>query len=43
MTLHPIPLNFLINEENFLFFFTSVGAGTLTHWVTPDLKKVLIE
>jgi hypothetical protein len=24
MTLHPIPLNFLIYEENFLFFFVSV-------------------
>jgi hypothetical protein len=24
MTLHPIPLNFLIYEENFLFFFISV-------------------
>jgi hypothetical protein len=23
MTLHPIPLNFLIYEENFLFFFIS--------------------
>ncbi len=26
MTLHPIPLNYLINEENFLFFFISVGV-----------------
>ncbi len=24
MTLHPIPLNFLINEENFIYFFISV-------------------
>jgi hypothetical protein len=24
MTLHPIPLNFLIYEENFIFFFISV-------------------
>jgi hypothetical protein len=24
MTLHPIPLNFLIYEENFVFFFISV-------------------
>jgi hypothetical protein len=24
MTLHPIPLNFLIYEENFIFFFNSV-------------------
>jgi hypothetical protein len=24
MTLHPIPLNFFIYEENFLFFFISV-------------------
>ncbi len=24
MTLHPIPLNFLIYEENFIFFFVSV-------------------
>jgi hypothetical protein len=33
MTLHPIPLNFLIYEENFLFFFISVvgfGRSTLT-------------
>jgi hypothetical protein len=30
MTLHPIPLNFLIYEENFLFFFISAdffGGG----------------
>jgi hypothetical protein len=25
MTLHPIPLNFLIYEENFLIFFISVN------------------
>jgi hypothetical protein len=24
MTFHPIPVNFLIYEENFLFFFISV-------------------
>jgi hypothetical protein len=24
MTLHPIPLNFLTYEENFIFFFISV-------------------
>jgi hypothetical protein len=24
VTLHPIPMNFLIYEENFLFFFISV-------------------
>jgi hypothetical protein len=24
MTLHPIPLNFLIYEENFIYFFISV-------------------
>ncbi len=28
MTLHPIPLNFLIYEEKFLFFFISVGSNT---------------
>jgi hypothetical protein len=33
MTLHPIPLNFLINEQNFLFFFISV--------VTIFLKEIL--
>ncbi len=26
MTLHQIPLNFLIYEENFLFFFISVNT-----------------
>ncbi len=26
MTLHPIPLNFLIYEERFIFFFISVRA-----------------
>jgi hypothetical protein len=25
MTLHPIPMNFLIYEENCIFFFISVG------------------
>ncbi len=25
MTLHPIPLNFLINGENFILFFISAG------------------
>jgi hypothetical protein len=29
MTLHPIPLNFLIDEENFLFFFISVVPSFL--------------
>jgi len=29
LTLHPIPLNFLIYEENFIFFFISVAAHTL--------------
>jgi hypothetical protein len=28
MTLHPIPLDFLIYEENFLFFFISVQTVT---------------
>jgi hypothetical protein len=28
MTLHPIPLNFLIYVANFLFFFISVRVGT---------------
>jgi hypothetical protein len=27
MTLHPIPLNFLIYEENFLFFFISARSS----------------
>jgi hypothetical protein len=27
MTLHPIPLNFLIYQENFVFFFISVGTA----------------
>ncbi len=26
MTLHPIPLNFLMYDENFIFLFFSVGA-----------------
>jgi hypothetical protein len=29
MTLHPIPINFLIYEENFLFFFISVASHLL--------------
>ncbi len=27
VVLHPIPLNFLIYEENFLFFFIGVPGG----------------
>jgi hypothetical protein len=27
--LHPIPLNILIYEENFIFFFNSVSGGIL--------------
>jgi hypothetical protein len=26
MTLHPIPLDFLLYEENFIFFFISVDV-----------------
>jgi hypothetical protein len=29
MTLHPIPLNFLIYEENFIFFFISALCRTV--------------
>jgi hypothetical protein len=31
MTLHPIPLNFLIYEENFIFFFISVTEELTTY------------
>jgi hypothetical protein len=30
MTLHSIPLNFLINDENFIFFFISVRLAKLS-------------
>jgi hypothetical protein len=29
MTLHPIPLNFLVYEEHFIIFFISVPAPSL--------------
>ncbi len=32
MTLHPIPLNFLENEENFIFFFISVERTKQRGW-----------
>jgi hypothetical protein len=40
MTLHPIPLNFLIYEENFLFFFISVGLPRLSeqHWTVASFS-----
>jgi hypothetical protein len=38
MTLHPIPLNFLIYEKNLILFFTS--AGTNEHSVSPPDAEV---
>ncbi len=29
MTLHPIPVDFLLHEENFVFFFIRGGGGEL--------------
>ncbi len=44
MTLHPIPLNFLIYEENFLFFFISVvGFGRATRTCAPVLLGSLTD
>ncbi len=37
MTLHPIPLNFLIYEENFIFFFISVAG---THKINKTSRTV---
>ncbi len=36
MTLNPIPLNFLIYEENFLFFFISVVTEIFVK--VPEMK-----
>ncbi len=34
MTLHPIPLHFLIYEENFFFFFISLpNVQNYVHWL----------
>jgi hypothetical protein len=39
MTLHPISLNFLIYEENFLFFFISVRRDMpVAEFIDPLLK-----
>jgi hypothetical protein len=40
MTLHPIPLNFLIYEENFISFFISVVlvVSFLLHTASPSLS-----
>ncbi len=39
MTLHPIPLNFLIYEENFIFFFISAHDPPRTVLAQADLQK----
>ncbi len=38
MTLHPIPLNFLIYEERFIFFFISVGEKSKLPVQRNDFK-----
>jgi hypothetical protein len=42
VALHPTPLNFLIYEENFGFFFISVAPGPFRAWFNikrgPDFK-----
>jgi hypothetical protein len=39
MTLHPIPLNFLIYEERFIFFFISATMNNYRREVHPTIKK----
>jgi hypothetical protein len=39
MTLHPIPLNFLMYEENFISFFISVHTLLLDGWRTGGLQS----
>jgi hypothetical protein len=38
MTLHPIPLNCLINEENFIFFFIALSDDALFLLIITDLS-----
>ncbi len=38
MTLHPIPLNFLIYEENFILFFISASSMA----VAKDICRTLL-
>ncbi len=38
-TLHPIPLNFLMYEENFILFFISVHTLLLDGWRTGGLQR----
>jgi hypothetical protein len=40
MTLHPIPLNFLINEENFIFSFISVGFSEIIYSTREGKENV---
>ncbi len=40
MTLHPIPLNFLLHEENCLFFFITVTISPLFH--SPSFTSTAI-
>ncbi len=40
MTLHPIPLNFLINEENFIFYFIRVGCWDGIQRLNPKKNMV---
>jgi hypothetical protein len=42
MTLHSVPLNFLICEENFLFFFISVELVSALFSCKVKKEKVII-
>jgi len=39
MTLHPIPLNFLLYEENLIFFFISVETAGGDHREEEDRER----
>ncbi len=39
MTLHPIPLNYQINEENFISFFISAPAPPLAYFVNLQASR----
>jgi hypothetical protein len=41
MTLHPIPLNFLIYEERFIFFFISVPGEEVSPGVSVESHGIL--
>ncbi len=42
MTLHPIPLNFLNYEENFLFFFYQCNASSSTFILMSSTKTLVL-